>query len=67
MTRIDRLIHGFDGLLRTIARVKPESARPSPAQTALDDPLSDAEKARSAQLMRVNHTGEICAQGLYND
>jgi Ubiquinone biosynthesis protein COQ7 len=66
MNRIDRLIHGFDGLLRTIAGVKPESRQPSPARAALDDPLTDAETERSAQLMRVNHTGEICAQGLYN-
>ena len=66
MNRIDRFIHGFDGLLRTIARVKPESRQPSPAHAALDDPLTDAETERSAQLMRVNHTGEICAQGLYN-
>ena len=27
--------------------------------------LSDAERARAAALMRVNHVGEICAQALY--
>jgi Ubiquinone biosynthesis protein COQ7 len=32
----------------------------------LDDPLTDAEIERSAQLMWVNHTGEICGQGLSN-
>lgn len=66
MNRVDRLIQGFDGLLRTMARVKPEASRPSPGQSALDDPLSESDRAHSARLMRVNHTGEICAQGLYN-
>ena len=27
--------------------------------------LSDAERRHSAGLMRVNHTGEVCAQALY--
>ena len=66
MNTIDRLIHGFDGFLRTVARVKPEAQNPTPGKGALDDPLTDAEIKLSSGLMRVNHTGEICAQGLYN-
>ena len=66
MNTVDRLIHGFDGFLRTVARVKPEAQNPTPAKGALDDPLTDAEIKLSSGLMRVNHTGEICAQGLYN-
>ena len=66
MNTIDRLIHGFDGLLRTVARVKPEPQLPSPSQGALVDPMTDDEIRVSGGLMRVNHTGEICAQGLYN-
>jgi 3-demethoxyubiquinol 3-hydroxylase len=66
MNRLDRLIHGFDGLLRTVARVQPMPQQPSPAQGALDDPLTESELQCSGALMRVNHTGEICAQGLYN-
>lgn len=66
MNRLDHLIHGFDGLLRTIARVKPEAHTPSPGNGVLDDPMSAAEIKLSGALMRVNHTGEICAQGLYN-
>lgn len=66
MNHFDRLIHGFDGFLRTLARVKPEAHIPSPGQQALDDPMTDAEVRLSSGLMRVNHTGEICAQGLYN-
>ena len=66
MNTIDRLIHGFDGLLRTVARVKPEPQFPSPSRGALVDPMTDDEIRMSGGLMRVNHTGEICAQGLYN-
>jgi ubiquinone biosynthesis monooxygenase Coq7 len=66
LNTIDRLIHGFDGFLRTIARVKPEAQNPTPAKGALDDPLKEAEIKLSSGLMRVNHTGEICAQALYN-
>ncbi|MCH1450086.1 2-polyprenyl-3-methyl-6-methoxy-1,4-benzoquinone monooxygenase [Litorivicinus sp.] len=66
MNTIDRLIHGFDGLLRTVARVKPEAQLPSPSRGALLDPMTDDEIRVSGGLMRVNHTGEICAQGLYN-
>ena len=66
MNTIDRLIHSFDGLLRTVARVKPEPQLPSPSRGALVDPMTDDEIRVSGGLMRVNHTGEICAQGLYN-
>ena len=66
MNTIDRLIHSFDGLLRTVARVKPEPQIPSPSRGALVDPMTDDEIRVSGGLMRVNHTGEICAQGLYN-
>lgn len=66
MNTIDRLIHGFDGLLRTVARVKPEPQLTSPSRGALVDPMTDDEIRVSGGLMRVNHTGEICAQGLYN-
>jgi ubiquinone biosynthesis monooxygenase Coq7 len=66
LNSIDRLIHGFDGFLRTVARVKPEAQNPTLAKGVLDDPLTEAEIKLSSGLMRVNHTGEICAQGLYN-
>ena len=66
MNTVDRFIHGFDGLLRTIARIKPEAQNSSPGMGALDDPMTEDEIKLSGGLMRVNHTGEICAQGLYN-
>lgn len=41
------------------------SDRPYPAHATDDEPLNDADKKHSAGLMRVNHSGEICAQALY--
>lgn len=45
---------------------KPQSAeRSSPAEPYNERSLSDRQKRHSAGLMRVNHTGEVCAQALY--
>jgi 3-demethoxyubiquinol 3-hydroxylase len=61
---IDQLLIAADGALRTLSGVQ-VAARESPAPA--DSPsLSEADRAKSAALMRVNHTGEICAQALYS-
>jgi 3-demethoxyubiquinol 3-hydroxylase len=61
---IDQLLIAADGALRTLAGVQ-TAGRASPA--AEDAPrLSEPDRAKSAALMRVNHTGEICAQALYS-
>lgn len=39
--------------------------RPSPSAPLPQSELSEQEKKHSAALMRVNHTGEVCAQALY--
>jgi ubiquinone biosynthesis monooxygenase Coq7 len=62
---IDRLIIEFDRTLRTLL-ADAQSVRPHPDATLADTPLEEAEKKQSAALMRVNHTGEVCAQALYN-
>lgn len=41
------------------------SHRPNPAEAVPDANLSDDDRQHSAGLMRVNHTGEVCAQALY--
>ncbi len=64
MHALDRLIIAFDRALRTV--VAPARAhRPSPACDVPDAPLTPAEKRYTGRLMRINHTGEICAQALY--
>ena len=61
---IDDLIIGFDRALRTLGGTV-SSVRPSPA-AGMSEPLLDpAERRHAAGLMRVNHTGEVCAQALY--
>jgi len=61
---LDALITGFDRALRTFANVA-TSARPLPGDTLPDPSLTPAERRHAAGLMRVNHTGEVCAQALY--
>jgi len=60
----DRLIIEFDKGLRTLF-APAASARPLPGKQLDEAPLSEAEKKLAAALMRVNHSGEICAQALY--
>ncbi|MEQ1916160.1 MAG: 2-polyprenyl-3-methyl-6-methoxy-1,4-benzoquinone monooxygenase [Gallionella sp.] len=64
MLSVDRFIVEFDKGLRTLFS-QAHSARPYPDATLQDAPLDEAEKKHAAALMRVNHTGEICAQALY--
>jgi ubiquinone biosynthesis monooxygenase Coq7 len=64
MNRIDQLITTFDLGLRTVFASQ-HAGRPYPASEA-EAPLSDAERAQAAALMRVNHVGEVCAQALYS-
>ena len=39
--------------------------RPSPAKDLAPAHLDDDARRHAAGLMRVNHTGEVCAQALY--
>lgn len=55
----------FDRGLRTLFAPAP-TQRPLPGGTLADADLSEAEKQHAAGLMRVNHSGEICAQALYS-
>lgn len=64
MFNIDRLIVEFDKGLRTLFS-QAHSARPYPDANVTDASLDEAEKKHAAALMRVNHSGEICAQALY--
>lgn len=40
-------------------------SRPVPVSAISDAELDDKERRLSGALMRVNHVGEVCAQGLY--
>lgn len=62
---LDRLIIGADNALRTVAAPAGKPARKNPADELPESELDDAERRHAAGLMRVNHAGEIAAQGLY--
>lgn len=61
---VDRVVDSLDTLLKALT-VPAKSQRASPADTQPPDALSAADRARASELMRVNHAGEIAAQGLY--
>lgn len=61
---LDRFIIEFDKGLRTLF-APAASARPVPGKQLDEAQLSAAEKKSAAALMRVNHSGEVCAQALY--
>ncbi len=65
---IDKLLNEVDQALRVIHAKAPTTGRANPAD-AIDSSssfgLSEAETQLSARLMRVNHAGEVAAQGLY--
>ena len=69
LSGIDRLLSRLDKRLRQLtgeSTTLPEAAsRPSPAVGHEEPTLSTREREHAAGLMRVNHTGEVCAQALY--
>lgn len=67
LTPLDRLIGTLDTALRELSATTDNLSgeRESPAANHPEPVLSDAEKRHSGGLMRVNHTGEVCAQALY--
>jgi ubiquinone biosynthesis monooxygenase Coq7 len=65
LTRTDRIIAGLDYALRTLNSNPTRATRPNPAAGIAESDLTEAERIHVAGLMRVNHAGEIAAQGLY--
>ena len=61
---VDELIVAFDKGLRTVF-APAQSLRPVPGDELAAQALIEPQRALSAALMRVNHTGEICAHALY--
>ena len=60
----DDLVISFDRALRTLAGLATTS-RPVPGAGVPEPELTAEERRSAAGMMRVNHTGEVCAQALY--
>ncbi len=65
-TVMDTILFQVDDTLRTVSGSPRSAGRPNPADETPQTNLSTPEQTQSARLMRVNHTGEICAQALYH-
>ena len=61
---LDPFIVPLDRALRTLF-APAQSARPVPGTELDQPPLGGNERHLSGALMRINHTGEVCAQALY--
>jgi len=65
LTPLDRLLSRVNNALRSVAAPAAQTPRTNPAADIDEADLSEMQKAHSAGLMRVNHAGEVAAQGLY--
>ncbi|MFO1424263.1 MAG: 2-polyprenyl-3-methyl-6-methoxy-1,4-benzoquinone monooxygenase [Candidatus Competibacteraceae bacterium] len=64
-TPLDMLLINLDQAVRTLFGQPATTGRPNPAAAAPPAELPPRERQQAARLMRVNHTGEVCAQALY--
>ncbi len=55
----------LDTGLRTVFGRPHITERPNPADDVQETELTEAEKDLAGRLMRINHAGEVAAQGLY--
>src|ERR1700723_1345480 len=60
---VDLVIGEIDKVIKTLS-VPPRATRAAP-QVPVRAPLEEAERRESVRLMRVNHSGEVAAQALY--
>ena len=65
LSSTDRLLINLDQALRTLFGRPQTTTRGNPADAADEVELDDQQRDHTARLMRINHTGEVCAQGLY--
>jgi len=66
LSQFDRAISEIERALSTVFDPTPVAERPSPAIGVPDLELDETQRRHAAGLMRVNHTGEVCAQALYS-
>ena len=62
----DALVTQVDRVLRSLLPVERRGGRENPAADREESDLSESGRRHAAGLMRVNHAGEVAAQGLYH-
>ena len=62
---LDSLLGSLDQALRVVFAPPPAGTAPSPALEIDPVDLDESQRRHAAGLMRINHTGEVCAQALY--
>jgi ubiquinone biosynthesis monooxygenase Coq7 len=65
LTPLDRFLAGLNDALSTVSIPAGRATRANPAADIEDAELDARSRVHAAGLMRVNHAGEIAAQGLY--
>jgi len=65
ITPLDQLLSGVNKALKTLVAPDERKSRTYPAATLDKDELDERQRVHAAGLMRVNHAGEVAAQGLY--
>jgi len=61
----DNLLMSLDQAVKTLFGKPDITERPNPAADIAETDLSEQDAQHIAGLMRINHTGEVCAQALY--
>ncbi|MFT3806986.1 2-polyprenyl-3-methyl-6-methoxy-1,4-benzoquinone monooxygenase [Arenimonas sp.] len=64
LSTLDRLIVEAQRALTTTAG-RSLAERRNPAESEVENAMDAASQRHAAGLMRINHTGEVCAQALY--
>lgn len=63
---IDTALINLDAFLKNATpALTPSISRPSPGATIADISLTEKQRQQSIAMLRVNHSGEVCAQALY--
>ncbi len=65
LTPIDRFLGTVDQARRAATGEPPMARRDNPAADLASPTLEADDRQHVAGLMRINHTGEVCAQALY--
>lgn len=64
-TPFDRLLMNIDTGLRTVLGGVQTTGRANPGDDQTEGELNKSERDLAARFMRINHAGEVAAQGLY--